>query len=202
MRLGIFGGTFSPPHKGHLNAAACFQRNLDLDKLLIVPAAIPPNKAGNEILPADHRLRMCELAFAGIPGCEVSDLELRRGGTSYTYLTLSELSAEGRELYLLMGSDMFLTLFTWKNPETILKLATVVAAGRLNDPADRELMEKTRKKLLAAYGGDIRLLDNPVTEVSSTFLREKIAAGADTAEWLSEPVRRYIEKEKLYDLHR
>ena len=202
MKLGIFGGTFSPPHKGHVNAAVCFQKTFSLDKLLIVPAAIPPNKAGDEILSALHRVRMCELAFAGIPGCEVSDLELRRGGTSYTYLTLAELSAEGRELYLLMGSDMFATLSTWRNPETILKLATVVAAGRLTDPADGEAMKQTREKLLAEYGGDIRLLDNPVTEVSSTFLREKIASGADTSEWLSEPVRRYIEKEKLYDLHR
>ena len=202
MKLGIFGGTFSPPHKGHVNAAACFQKTFALDKLLIVPAAIPPNKAGEEILSANHRVKMCELAFSGIPGCEVSDLELKRGGTSYTYLTLSELSAEGRELYLLMGSDMFKTLSSWRNPDIILKLATIVSAGRLSDPSDWEAMKKTREELLAVYGGDVRLLDNPVTEVSSTFLREKIAAGDDTSEWLSEPVRRYIEKEKLYDLHR
>ena len=202
MKLGIFGGTFSPPHKGHVNAAACFQRTFALDSLLIVPAAIPPNKAGDEILPARHRVKMCELAFSGIPGCAVSDLELARGGTSYTYLTLSELTAPGRELYLLMGSDMFLTLGSWRRPDEILRLATVVAAGRMNDPGDREAMIRTREKLLAAYGGDVRLLDNPVTEVSSTFLREKIAAGEDTAAWLSDSVRNYIEKEKLYDVYR
>ena len=202
MKLGVFGGTFSPPHKGHVNAAACFQKTFALDKLLVVPAASPPNKAGDEILSARHRVRMCELAFAGIPGCEVSDLELRRGGTSYTYLTLTELAAKGRDLYLLMGSDMFFTLSTWRNPETILRLATVVAAGRLTDPEEGEVLKKTRERLLAEFGGDIRLLDNPVTEVSSTFLREKIASAADTSEWLSAPVRQYIEKEKLYGFHR
>ena len=202
MKLGVFGGTFSPPHKGHINAAACFQKAFALDKLLIVPAAIPPNKAGVEILSSRHRTEMCKLAFAGIPGCEVSTIELERGGTSYTYLTLSELSGEDVELYLLMGSDMFLTLGTWRKPEEILRLATVVAAGRLNDPKDGEAMKRERETLLAAYGGKILFLDNPVTEVSSTFLRDKIASGEDTSEWLTEPVRRYIEKEKLYDVQR
>ncbi|MBO6019863.1 MAG: nicotinate-nicotinamide nucleotide adenylyltransferase, partial [Clostridia bacterium] len=145
------------------------------------------------------RVAMCRLAFSGIPGCEVSEMELLRGGTSYTYLTLTELTAPGRELYLLMGSDMFLTLGSWRRPETILRLATVVAAGRLNDPAEADAIKRTREALLAAYGGDVRLLDNPVTEVSSTFLRERITAGEDTSEWLTEPVRAYIEKEKLYD---
>ena len=202
MKLGIFGGTFSPPHAGHVNAAACFQKTFALDKLLIVPAAIPPNKAGEPILSEEHRLAMCRLAFASIPACEVSDIELARGGTSYTYLTLSELSGPDRELYLLMGSDMFRTLASWRNPEKILRLATVVAAGRLDCPSEVYEMRQTKERLLALYGGQIRFLDNPVTEVSSTFLRKKIAAGEDTSAWLSEPVRRYIEKEKLYDVHR
>ena len=93
MKLGIFGGTFSPPHKGHVAAAACFRESFGLDRLLVVPAAVPPNKEGKDILPAGHRVEMCRLAFEGIPFCEVSEIELARGGTSYTYLTLAELSA-------------------------------------------------------------------------------------------------------------
>lgn len=198
MRIGIFGGTFSPPHKGHVNAASCFKKEFDLDALLIVPASVPPNKGGTEILPGKHRAEMCKLAFAGIPGCEVSEIELKRGGTSYTYLTLTELSAPDRELYLLMGSDMFLTLGSWRRPDEILRLATIVAAGRVNDREIGEQMERTRKRLLSEYGGDIRFLDNPVVEVSSTFLREKIEAGEDVSLWLDDDVRNYIEKENLY----
>ena len=199
MKLGIFGGTFSPPHKGHVAAAACFRETFGLDRLLVVPAAVAPNKEGKDILPAGHRVAMCRLAFDGIPSCEVSEIELARGGTSYTYLTLAELSAPGVELYLLMGSDMFLTLGTWRRPEEILRLATVVVAGRVNDPGTLREMEKTREELLSKYGGKIAFLDNPVVEVSSTFLREKIAAGEETENWLCPSVRDYIEKEKLYD---
>lgn len=199
MKLGVFGGTFSPPHKGHVAAAACFSETFGLDRLLVVPAAVAPNKEGKEILPAGHRVAMCRLAFGGIPACEVSEIELARGGTSYTYLTLAELAAPGVELFLLMGSDMFLTLGTWRRPEEILRLATVVVAGRVNDPGTLREMEKTREALLAEYGGKIAFLENPVVDVSSTFLRERIAAGEDTENWLSAPVRDYIEKERLYD---
>lgn len=199
MKLGVFGGTFSPPHKGHVAAAACFKETFGLDRLLIVPAAVAPNKEGKDVLPALHRVAMCRLAFDGIPSCEVSEIELARGGTSYTYLTLAELSSPDVELYLLMGSDMFLTLGSWRRPEEILRLATVVVAGRVNDPGTLREMEKTREELLSEYGGKIAFLENPVVEVSSTFLRAKIAAGEDTGNWLTAPVREYIEKEKLYD---
>lgn len=199
MKLGVFGGTFSPPHKGHVAAAVCFKETFGLDRLLIVPAAVAPNKEGKDVLPALHRVAMCRLAFDGIPSCEVSEIELARGGTSYTYLTLGELSSPDVELYLLMGSDMFLTLGSWRRPEELLRLSTVVVAGRVNDPGTLREMEKTREELLSKYGGKIAFLENPVVEVSSTFLREKIAAGEDTGNWLTAPVREYIEKEKLYD---
>ena len=202
MKIGIFGGTFSPPHKGHFSAASCFRETFSLDRLLIVPAALPPNKAGIPILDGEKRIEMCRLAFSEIPGCEISPMELDRGGTSYTYLTLEALSSPDDELYLLMGTDMFLTLGTWRRPDRILSLATVVAAGRFSDPETRKAMEKTREDLLNSYKGKIVFLDNPIVEVSSTFLRDKIAAGEDTGEWLSDSVREYIEKEKLYDDNR
>ena len=185
MRIGLFGGTFSPPHKGHVAAAACFRERFSLDRLLVVPAFVPPNKADCEILPSEHRVAMCRLAFSGIPDCEVSRIELDRGGTSYTYLTLEELAMPDRELFLLMGTDMFLTLGSWKRPDVIFRLATVVAAGRFDDDETAREMEKTREVLQRDHGASIAFLDNPIVEVSSTFLREKIARGEDVSEWLS-----------------
>ena len=200
MRVGIFGGTFSPPHSGHIAAAKYFKESLSLDSLLIVPAAVPPNKEGVDILPAHHRLAMCKLAFSEIPGCEVSSIELDRGGTSYTYETLTSLSAPDRELYLLMGTDMFLTLDTWRRPDEILRLATVVVASRTFYPETDEAIKKKRESLLSLYGGNIEFLKNRIFDVSSTFLREKITAGEDVSAWLDDEVIKYIEKEKLYDV--
>ena len=198
MRTGIFGGTFSPPHLGHVRAAACFQKELGLDELLVIPAFVPPNKADATILPGEHRLAMCRLAFDGIPGCAVSDLELRRGGTSYTVLTLRELERADRELFLLVGTDMFLTLSHWREPGEIFSRATVVAAGRFSDPTLKRETEKTKSALEKEYGARIVLLDNPITEISSTLLRKRIAARADLSEWLPAKVEEYIRKENLY----
>ena len=198
MRTGIFGGTFSPPHIGHVRAAACFQSALSLDELLVIPAFVPPNKIDSSILPPEKRLAMCRLAFDGIPGCTVSDIELRRGGTSYTVLTLRELERSDRELFLLVGTDMFLTLSRWRSPEEIFSRATIVAAGRFSDPTLKRDTEKAKAALEKEYGARIVLLDNPITEISSTFLREKILTGDDLSAWLPEKVEAYIRKENLY----
>ena len=198
MRVGIFGGTFSPPHNGHIAAAKCFKEAMDLDTLLIVPASVPPNKEGLDILPAQHRLAMCKLAFAQLDGCEVSSIELDRGGTSYTYQTLTELSGVDRELYLLVGTDMFLTMDTWRRPDEILRLARIVVASRSLDPETQTAIENKRRELLALYKGEIVFLKNRIYDVSSTFLREKIGAGEDVSLWLDDDVRNYIEKENLY----
>ena len=200
MRVGIFGGTFSPPHNGHFTAAYYFKKAMKLDSLLIVPAAVPPNKEGVDLLPARHRLEMCRIAFARIPGCEVSSIELDRGGTSYTYETLNALSAPDRELFLMMGTDMFLTLDTWRRPDEILRLATVVVATRSFDSETNDAIKRKREELLSVYKGNIIFLKNPICEVSSTFLREKIEAGEDVSTWLDDDVLEYIKKEKLYDV--
>lgn len=198
MKVGVFGGTFSPPHNGHVAAANFFKQAMNLDTLLIVPAAVPPNKEGLDILPAKHRLAMCKLAFSHLDGCEVSPIELERGGTSYTYLTLTELSGDDRELFLMVGTDMFLTMDSWRRPDEILRLATVVVASRSFDPETQTAIESKRRQLLSLYEGKIEFLKNSIWDVSSTFLREKIAAGADVSPWLNQDVRQYIEKENLY----
>ncbi|MBP5349643.1 MAG: nicotinate-nicotinamide nucleotide adenylyltransferase, partial [Clostridia bacterium] len=121
-------------------------------------------------------------------------------GTSFTYETLTALSAPDRELYLMMGTDMFLTLDTWRRPDEILRLATVVVASRSFDPVTAEAIAKKREELLSVYKGNIVFLKNRIYDVSSTFLREKIAAGESVSDRLDDDVLKYIEKEKLYDV--
>ena len=117
-RIGIYGGTFSPPHNGHLAAARAFMEQMWLDILYVIPAAIPPHKQMAEPVSAADRLEMCRRAFAGMEGVYVSDMEIRRGGKSYTVDTLRELSGDDRRLFLLCGTDMVLTLDEWR-PKTL-----------------------------------------------------------------------------------
>ena len=136
MKIGIFGGTFNPPHLGHLAAAEAAIAALGLDKLYIVPASNPPHKELPENTPSpEHRLAMAEIMADALlmpQVTEVSSLELDRAGKSYTADTLAALREEypEAELWLLMGTDMFLTLHLWHDPEAILKLAGGCAFGR------------------------------------------------------------------------
>ena len=121
-RIGIFGGTFSPPHNGHLQAAKAFMEQMWLDILYVIPTALPPHKEMEIPVSAQHRLEMCRLAFSGMEGVYVSDMEIQRGGKSYTVETLRELTGEDRRLFFLCGTDMMLTLDRWREPEEIFKL--------------------------------------------------------------------------------
>ena len=139
MKIGIYGGTFNPPHRGHLTAAAAVVSMLKLDKLLLIPASIPPHKALPEgSSTAEQRLEMTRLAGEqlGLGGkVETLDIELRRGGKSYTSDTLVELKAlyPDDELWLLMGADMFLSFQTWHEPEKVASLAGIAAFGRTEE---------------------------------------------------------------------
>jgi nicotinate-nucleotide adenylyltransferase len=128
MKRGIFGGTFNPPHVGHLIVAEYVRAELSLDKIVFVPAAIPPHKLGQEIIPAEHRLAMLRLAVEGNNHFDVLDIELNRGGVSFTVDTLRQLREHdpANELYLLIGMDNLVDFHTWKSPQEILSLATVV----------------------------------------------------------------------------
>ena len=109
-RVGIYGGTFNPPHNGHVGAAEAFCRGALLDELIIMPDFLPPHKEIDKAVSADERLKMCELAFSHIEKARVSDMEIRRGGRSYTSVTLEELSSPDVDLYFLCGTDMILTI--------------------------------------------------------------------------------------------
>ena len=205
MKIGIYGGTFNPPHLGHLTAARAVFELLNLDQLLLVPAGMPPHKE----LPAgsptpEQRLEMTRLAGEQLGlGDKVRtlDIELERGGRSFTSDTLAQLKARypDSELWLLMGTDMFLTLQAWHEPEKILSLAGIAAFGRTEEDTE-ELFSAQRNYLYQTYPqARIFTLTIPgVIDVSSTELREKLAKGQG-GNLLAPAVYGYILREGLYN---
>ncbi len=195
MRLGIYGGTFSPPHKGHTEAAEAFVREMKLDKLLIIPTFIPPHKATSEDASPEDRLEMCRLAFSHIPNSEISDMEIKRGGKSYTYLTLEELQDEGVELFFLCGTDMILTFDRWMRYEYIFKLASICYARReTDDEISLKIKEKTEQ--YKKEGAEIFEIKHRVTEISSSEIRDSI--DMSECEYLTPEVLSYIKDRGLY----
>ena len=197
MRLGIYGGTFSPPHTGHTEAARAFADAMALDKLLIIPTHIPPHKLFGEEASSLERLEMCRLAFSGIPHAEISDMEIKRGGKSYTYLTLEELKNEADELYFLCGTDMLLTLDEWKNFERVFELATICYVRREANPEIDTKIENKIKEYVESYSARIIKIPHTAIEISSTELREAISLG-NGATMLPARVYDFIEQRGLY----
>lgn len=205
MKIGVYGGTFNPPHLGHAAAARAVVELLKLDRLLIIPAGLPPHKE----LPAgsptpEQRLEMTRLASDQLglgDRVEVLDVEIHRHGKSYTADTLAALKARypDDELWLLMGTDMFLTFQAWHEPERILSLAGIAAFGRTE--ADTEELFSVQRDYLYRTYPQARLftLTIPgVVDISSTELREKLARG-EGANFLPPAVYGYILREGLYN---
>ncbi len=197
-RIGIYGGTFSPPHLGHLAAARAFMEQMWLDILYVIPTALPPHKEMEVAVSGEDRLNMCRLAFSGLEGVYVSDMELRRGGKSYTVDTLRELSGEDRRLFLLCGTDMMLTLDTWREPEEIFRLAYPVYIRRERDEALTPRIIEKNTEYREKFGKAVpRVLAEPI-EISSGELRRMLACGENASEWLSPSVEKYIRDNHLY----
>ncbi len=195
-RIGIFGGSFDPPHIGHIQAAKQAVQAMGLDRLLVIPVATPPHKSGC-VVSAEHRLAMLRLAFAGESGMEVSDLEISRGGTSYTYETVQTVQTlhPNAKIFLLMGSDMFLAFPKWKCPDEILSCATLAVFGRgeKNEMANIQ----TRKAEMEAAGHKVVLIEQPIVDISSTQMRRLLAFGC-ADHFLPNGVGDYIRKHGLY----
>lgn len=180
-RVGIYGGSYNPPHIGHCLAAAEMVRHLELDRLIIMPAATPPHKslaAGSPT--AEERLDLCRLSFASIPQARVSDLELRRQGPSYTVDTLRELRElyPEDELFLIMGTDMLLSFDQWRCPEEIAAMATLAVMHREDDEALWEQVRIKAEALSKVMKARIVLVQNRCVEISSTTVRRLLAMGA------------------------
>ena len=201
-RIGIFGGSFNPPHLGHVQGAVSAAKALNLDRTVMIPASVAPHKELPEGSPtAAQRLDMLRLAAAGHPELEVSDLELRRDGPSYSYQTVEQLRKEhpDAEIFLIMGMDMFLSFHTWKNYEQILQNVTLAVLYR-EEMKDRAQIGR-QKQLLEEKGGSVTLLDNPVLDISSTDLRRMLVFQC-AAPFLNEKVLRYIRENHLYYVDR
>ena len=201
MKIGVYGGSFNPPHLGHVRAAQACKRALGLDCVLVIPASIPPHKQmASGSATAMERLKLTQLAFSQLPGFEVLDMELRREGKSYTVDTIRALKEQYKqgEMYLMMGTDMFLSFQDWYRPEEIEKNARLVCFSRYDaDAKNRESLLKQADTLEAKFGERPVLLENDCFDISSTearrLLRFKIAAP-----YLPEAVLREIEAEGLY----
>ena len=198
-KIGIYGGTFNPPHTGHLQAAKQAVELLDLDLLLMIPDRIAPHKdipAGSPT--PEQRLEMLRIALTGEEKIQPSDIELRREGVSYTYLTLEALREQypEEELFFLMGTDMFLTLDAWKEPERICAMATLGVFYRGEKGEKEKIL--AQKVNLEAMGARVELVENDIINISSTQLRRLLAFHAADA-FLPAGVGDYIRANGLYD---
>ena len=203
MKIGIYGGTFNPIHRGHMAAARQAAEALKLDKLLLIPTRVPPHKALTEdVAGPEHRLEMTRFAVQALNldgVAEASDLELRREGKSYTLDTLQEIRAlyPKGELFLLLGTDMFLTFHQWRHPEEIAKLCTLCAFHRsaLDSAGD---FASQKRRLERKFGAHVKFVDlQEVVDISSTRLRQMLPAGQGR-EFLAPAVYGCILREGLY----
>ncbi|MFZ0216570.1 MAG: nicotinate (nicotinamide) nucleotide adenylyltransferase [Candidatus Dormiibacterota bacterium] len=195
-RIGIVGGTFDPIHLGHVELAEAARRCARLDRVLLIPAGVPPHRHRPVASDAD-RLAMCRLAVRHHPNLEASDRELRRGGPSYTLQTLVELQRAypGAGLFLVLGWDAARDLPTWHEPQQVLRLATLVVLPRpgLAPPTAADLRE-------AGVDPARTLLCRPGTpDVGATDLRRRLRSGAEPDGLLDPAVLAYIREHHLYE---
>lgn len=191
MRLGILGGTFDPVHIGHLLLAESAREQLELHRVLFVPAALQWRKAERKITEARHRLQMLRLALSDNPAFQISEMEIARGGPSYTVETLEELSrtCAGDDLYFILGEDALADLTNWREPDRIVRLARLVVAARRVDGAP-----PARGK----YAEGAVRLEMPLLEISSTDIRRRVAAGRSIRYRVPASVEAYILDNGLY----
>ena len=197
-RIGIYGGTFNPPHIGHIRAAGYAVDSLQLTKLLMIPSCISPHKTLPENSPTpEQRTQMLRLSVGNNKKIEISDLELRRGSVSYTYETVAEVWKlyPNAEILLFMGTDMFLSFDSWKNPDLILQNAALAVFYR-GDPNEIPKIQE-KKAFFEEKGATVYLVENPVTEISSTDLRRMLVFDC-ARPFLSPGILEYIQANGLY----
>jgi len=191
MNIGIYGGTFNPPHVGHLIAIESVRDQLHLDKVLFIPSAQPPNKFGSSLAPADDRLQMITLAIADTREFEVSDLEVRRHGISYTIDTIRALEGlhPGAGFSLIIGSDNFLEFQSWKSPKEILDRVQLVV---MNRPG---FVLPPTKNEFSKFSTFVKV---PQINISSSEIRRRVKMRHSIRYLVPKQVEDYILRKNLY----
>lgn len=199
MRIGIFGGTFDPPHAGHKKYADEVRNKLSLDNLIVIPTAAPPHKQKKTSTTAEDRLNMLGLLFEKDSGVLVSDMEIARGGRSYTFETVTLLREQypDDELIFILGSDMLLSFHTWKNPDVILEKVKICAVTR-DGEIDEKMLGEYAEKHFPGKKERFIICDFEPIEISSTEIREKVKNGLSVEGLVDVQVMEYIKEKELY----
>lgn len=218
-RIGLFGGTFNPIHNGHLQAAEVVRQQFDLDQIIFIPCALPPHKTDGNLATAGDRLEMVRIAIRDRTALEVSDIEIQRGGTSYTIDTLLRLNSvygDDATFFFLMGEDAFLEIHTWKSYHQVLGLTALIVMARPGSGqqdqtfpslaanyahrhlCDRYTLSKETDTLEHPEKRPIYLAPIQPVPIASTQIRDMIRIGQPTHEWVGHRVSDYIENKGLY----
>ena len=196
MRVGILGGTFNPPHLGHLICAQEAYLQLKLDRVTLIPARIPPHKPVDDEPGPEHRLELCRVAVGNDDRFDVSDVEIMREGPSYTVDTLELLHSREpeSELFLIVGGDIAAGLQSWREPERVLSLATLAVAGRRGTSR-----AEVDDALSGICGGErAEFFQMPTISIASTALRRRVRAGEPIRYYVPDAVVSYIDRHRLY----
>ncbi len=194
MRIGILGGTFDPPHNGHLQLAKAALSELQLDEVIFLPANRNPLKTGRIQASSKHRLGMVERLIKSEPQMSYSDMEITRGGSSFTVDTIGELQmVRPAEYWFLMGADTLRNIGEWKNPIRLMKLCRLGVAVR--PPI---LVDDVLAKVPEEFKGKVDIIEMPPTDISSTHIRDRVFQGQNVSSWTPKEVLQYIQANKLY----
>ena len=199
MTICIFGGTFDPPHAGHIHACKEFIKNFFVDKVYVIPTFIPPHKIRSSSVSASDRYEMCKIAFLPLSDkIEISDVEMMREGRSFTSDTIEYFKSMGNDkIYLLIGTDMFLTLNQWHECEYIVSNATLVWLRRESDSELGRQIEEKKKQYTEKYNANISFIESQAIELSSSEIRENLEEIKQKG-LIADEVYDFIKKNRLY----
>ncbi|MBR5615097.1 MAG: nicotinate-nucleotide adenylyltransferase [Clostridia bacterium] len=199
LRIGIFGGTFSPPHNGHIYIAREAMKKARLDKMVFVPCGNPYHKKAPVTVDAKQRLEMVRLAIDGEAGFEICDIEVGLKEPSYTARTLEKLQKiyPQDRLCFLVGGDSLLDMEGWYHPEEIFKKAEIIVAKR--GGMDSAEINAAAQSYRSKYGADIKIIQLEPIDVSASDIRERLRCGYDAKDMISERVLKYIKENKIYE---